>query len=80
MASAFKFMMLNKKYGKMNSRIFEKIKTDINNAQSKFSPQKVLEMFQYYVDNQITQYNIDIFQQHFSLDIPYSILDLTFYC
>lgn len=66
--------MLNKKYGKMNSRIFEKIKTDINNAQSKFSKKEVLEMFQFYVDNKITQYNIDIFNQHFSIDIPYSIL------
>lgn len=74
MASAFKFMMLNKKYGKMNSRIFEKIKKDINNAQSKFSKNEVLEMFQFYVGNKITKYNIDILQQHFSIDIPYSIL------
>lgn len=74
MASAFKFMMLNKKYGKMNSRIFEKIKTDINNAQSKFSKNEVLEMFQFYVENKINKYNIDIFNQHFSIDIPYSIL------
>ena len=74
MSSAFKFMMLNKKYGKINSRIFEKIKTDITNVQSKFSKKEVLEMFQFYVDNQITKYNIDIFQQHFSIDIPYSAL------
>ena len=74
MSSAFKFMMLNKKYGKMNSRIFEKIKTDINNAQSKFSKNEVLEMFQFYVGNKITKYNIDIFQQNFSIDISYSVL------
>ena len=74
MFSAFKFMMLNKKYGKMNSRIFEKIKTDINNAQSKFSKNEVLEMFQFYVENKITKYNIDIFKQHFLIDISYSVL------
>ena len=81
MSYAFNMMISvkSKQFSYINSRIFAQIKQEINVQYIKYPRKKVKAMFNFYLENEITEKTMHIINKHFNTTLSNKAIQMLFY-